>query len=615
MGGPSGAERYRAARGATSRVASSGSRHSKASSFEAEPSNTRPVGTSPSAYTPPKPPPHSASPSSAGVMVRSGSGSFRYQPRGPRDSVNFGSPGSSGHRPSGPPITIPERAELPKTRALSRTAHPGPSNAVPLVAFATTPKQLPAESPSPGHRSKWPSQSEQTLRSASSSPNPNVPAHRTLMEGYIDKKEGLKDAIKMLNEMAAGIYRGPDVARLCDDNNVAGLERETPQLPRRPYDQDRLSLVSQIDKLKKEYGVKQATEPEDSLTSWFGNGFPMDLQKFNPFTKQEPRGPGRGQSQTWQREHLKSSDPLQREMDDLFEEPTTRRRLRRSNGPEQDPSQPPSVGSVFQLSNIQVPQPSQPRSRAGLSRPQSESQASGSQPPRSRPIQSQSYQPQLYQPQSFRSQSFQSQVQQWKQSRASASQNGSQPSGSQPSRPQSFRSQPPSGSQQPQSLPSGSQRSQSQRPPPQQSQPQQPHTQQYQAQPQQPQQRPQQRTNSWPRNQELQSFAAHSLSYVAEAPREESAPSVSHPVETATYELDELPDGSTKSKSKSGQGEASQAEAGQDEAGQDEAGQEAGEDAEADEEKPFCAIRNRCVIGPFPGWNSRWFTRQGDDPA
>ncbi|PON23800.1 hypothetical protein TGAM01_v207447 [Trichoderma gamsii] len=119
--------------------------------------------------------------------------------------------------------------------------------------------------------------------------------------------------------------------------------------------------------------------------------------------------------------------------------------------------------------------------------------------------------------------------------------------------------------------------------------------------------RQQQRTNSWPRNQELQGFAAHSLSYVAEAPREESAPSVHRPVVTATYELDELPERSNQGKGK-GKDMLSQAEEGR--AG---AGQDAAEDAEEDKgPKPFCSIRGRFVIAPFPGWKN-WFSRRGDD--
>ncbi|KAL7918487.1 hypothetical protein ACQKWADRAFT_323767 [Trichoderma austrokoningii] len=374
------------------------------------------------------------------------------------------------------------------------------------------------------------------------------------MESCIDKKEGLKDAIEMLNEMAAGAYRGADVARLCGDNNVPGLERDTRQLPPRPYEQDQLSLIKQIDKLKKEYGVRAATEPDDGAPK--DTPLADDLQNFNPFTKPDPTGPARGQSQTWQREHLKSSDPVQRELDDFFEEEPTSRRTWRSNGPGQGPSRAPSIGS---------------------------------QPPRLQLIESQS---------------FHSQVQQWQQARAARSQSGSQP-GSEPSRPQSFRSQPPasyllgsqlSGSQPPQSPRPPSQQSQQrppqqsqQRPPSQQSQSQQLHSQPYQP---QPQLRIQQRTNTWPRNQELQ-----------EVPREESAPSVDRPVETATYELDELPD-------KSGEAEGDQVEG-----GQAEGGQAAAEEAKSDEEKPFCSIYKHCVIGPFPGWNSRWFTRRGDDPG
>lgn len=141
-------------------------------------------------------------------------------------------------------------------------------------------------------------------------------------------------------------------------------------------------------------------------------------------------------------------------------------------------------------------------------------------------------------------------------------------------------------------------------------------------------QRQQQRTNSWPRNQ---GFAAHSLSYVAEAPREESAPSIHRPVETATYELNELPESSSKDKGKGkgkdklsqaeeGQAEEVQAEEVQAEEGQAGAGQDAADDAKKEEEKekkkgpkPFCSIRGHCVIGPFPGWKN-WFTRRGDDP-
>lgn len=121
--------------------------------------------------------------------------------------------------------------------------------------------------------------------------------------------------------------------------------------------------------------------------------------------------------------------------------------------------------------------------------------------------------------------------------------------------------------------------------------------------------RRQQRTNSWPRNQELQGFAAHSLSYVAEAPREESAPSIHRAVETATYELDELPQRSNKDKGK-GKDQLSQAEEGQVAAGQDAA--KGAEDEEDKGPKPFCSIRGHCVISPFPGWKN-WFSRRGDD--
>ncbi|KAM0451877.1 hypothetical protein ACHAO4_005834 [Trichoderma viride] len=121
------------------------------------------------------------------------------------------------------------------------------------------------------------------------------------------------------------------------------------------------------------------------------------------------------------------------------------------------------------------------------------------------------------------------------------------------------------------------------------------------------------------------------LSYVAEAPREESAPSIHRPVETATYELNELPESSSKDKGKGkgkdklsqaeeGQAEEVQAEEVQAEEGQAGAGQDAADDAKKEEEKekkkgpkPFCSIRGHCVIGPFPGWKN-WFTRRGDDP-
>lgn len=92
---------------------------------------------------------------------------------------------------------------------------------------------------------------------------------------------------------------------------------------------------------------------------------------------------------------------------------------------------------------------------------------------------------------------------------------------------------------------------------------------------------------------------------MAEAPREESAPSVHRAVETATYELDELPQ---RDKGK-GKDQLSQAEEGQVAAGQDAA--EGGEDEDKGS-KPFCSIRGRCVIAPFPGWKS-WFTKRGDE--
>ncbi|PNP40682.1 hypothetical protein TGAMA5MH_07389 [Trichoderma gamsii] len=404
----------------------------------------------------------------------------------------------------------------------------------------------------------------------------------------------------MLNEMAAEASRASYIATKYNDNNVAGLERNivSERSPRSP-EVDQISLVKQIDKLKREYGVKPAGEPEDSWETWMQSEVEApELDFFSPFSKQEPKGPARGQSQTWQKEHLRSSDPLQREIEDLFEEPSSAP-SRRSNRPQEYPSRPASFKSVFEQRILQKPQPTQPRSRAALSR----SITSGPQQPETP--------------------SFQSQVQQWQQSRSRHSQSGSQPSGSQPSGSQPSGLQPaqspPPGSQRSLSQQSQSQRSQSQKSQSQRSQPQ-----QSQLQPQWIQQEPmqykpvsqlrhrqQQRTNSWPRNQELQGFAAHSLSYVAEAPREESAPSVRRPVVTATYELDELPERSNQGKGKGkGKDMLSQAEEGR--AG---AGQDAAEDAEDEVDKgpkPFCSIRGRFVIAPFPGWKN-WFSRRGDD--
>jgi hypothetical protein len=145
---------------------------------------------------------------------------------------------------------------------------------------------------------------------------------------------------------------------------------------------------------------------------------------------------------------------------------------------------------------------------------------------------------------------------------------------------------------------------------------------QYNAAPQQRDPRSQrQRPDAFPRNQELQNFAAHSLSYVAEAPREESAPSVGRPVGETTYELDELPERSNQGNDKSGQAEANKAKAGKTKAGKADtgkataikanAGQQEANDAESDKEKPFCSIRGRFTIGPFPGWK-KWFTSSGD---
>ncbi|EHK48642.1 hypothetical protein TRIATDRAFT_281459 [Trichoderma atroviride IMI 206040] len=486
------------------------------------------------------------------------------------------------------------------------------------------------------------------------------------MECYIDNKDGLKDALEMLNERAGEASRASDIARVCNDNNVAGLERSrVTGLPPRSRESDKVSLITKIDKLKREYGVKAAVEPEDSWEPWMQNEVEAEapeLELFSPFSQQELKGPARGQSQTWQKEHLRSSDPLQREIEELLEEPSSV--PRRSNRPRQYPSRPASFNSVLEQRNLQKPQPSQPRSRAALSR----SVTSGSQRPESPSLQSQVQQwkqsrlspsqsgSQPSGSQRPESPSFQSQVQQWQQSRSPRSQSGSQPSGSQPSGSQPSGRQPsrrqpsrrqPSGRQplgpQPLGLqlaqlpPPGSQRSlsqqsqyqrsqsqisQSQRCQPQQSrlQPSQPQPQGLQQEPmqykpapqlrQRQQQRQQQRTHSWPRNQELQGFAAHSLSYVPEAPREESAPSIHRPVETATYELNELPESSSKDKGK-GKDKLSLAEEGR--AG---FGQDAANDAEEEKKKgpkPFCSIRGHCVIGPFPGWKN-WFTRRGDDP-
>lgn len=386
--------------------------------------------------------------------------------------------------------------------------------------------------------------------------------------------------------MAVEAYRASDVARICDDNKVAGLERDTvAQHPPRPLDLDQVSLIKQIDKLKLEFGVKPAGEPEDSLDTWMQSDVVApDLEFFSPFSQSEARGPARGTSQGWQREHLRSSDPRKRELEEVFEEPSSPRS--RSNWPQQHPSRPPSFKSVFEQRNLQQPQPSQPRSRAALSRPQaSRSQSSGSQP--------------------SGSQSFQSQWQQWQQrprpsqSRSGSQLSRSQPSGPRPSQSPLSRSQPsgsqPSRSQLSQSPPSQSPPSQ---PPPSQSQPQRSQQQQqpmqYKPAPQQ-RYRQRQRTNSWPRNQERQSFAAQSLAYVPEVPREESAPSVNR--NTVAFELDELPNRSSKGKDKSGQAEP---------------GQNAANDAESDKDKNFCSIRGHCVISPFPGWKT-WFSRKGDD--
>lgn len=331
MDGPSRLEppRSTAARVASSRIASSGSRHSRASSFGAEPSNTRPLGPRPLGprpyeHMPPKPLSHPAGSSPAVIRANSGSGSSRYRSR---DSVKHDSSASSRYRPSESPIMAPPRAVLAQNRALSRTSDAGHSNAVPLVAPSSTPWQLPAESRSPRHteaRSKWPSsQSEQTLRPASLSFH--TPVRPTLMECYIDNTDGLKNAMGMLNEMAGEAARASDIAKMCNDNNVAGLERKTVgKISTRSPDLDQISLIQQIDKLKKEYGVKAAVEPEDSWEPWLQSEVQApELELYSPFTQQEPKGPARGQSQTWQREHLRSSDPLQREMEKLFEEPSS----------------------------------------------------------------------------------------------------------------------------------------------------------------------------------------------------------------------------------------------------------------------------------------------------
>ncbi|KAM0513403.1 hypothetical protein ACHAPE_007867 [Trichoderma viride] len=376
--------------------------------------------------------------------------------------------------------------------------------------------------------------------------------------------------------MAAEATRASHIANKYNDNNVAGLERSpVSEYSSRSPEMDELNLIRLIDKLKREFGVKPAGEPEDFCELPLQSEVEApELGFFSPFSKQEPKGPARGQSQTWQKKNLRSSNPLQREIERFFNEPT------------------PSFSSLFEQRMLQEPQPTQPRSGAALSR----SVTSGSQRPESS--------------------SFQSLAQQWQQFRQPQSQPRPQPSGSQPLGFQAAQSPPP-GSQRFLSQQSQSQRFQSQISQPQQSQlqPSQPQPQRVQQEPMQYKPasqlryRQQQRTNSWPRTRQLQGFSAHTLPYVAEAPREESAPSVHRPVETATYELDELPGRSNQDKGK-GKETLSQAEK-----GQTGAGQEAAKDAEDEEDngpKPFCGIRGHCVISPFPGWKG-WFSRRGDD--
>ncbi|PTB38339.1 hypothetical protein M441DRAFT_29718 [Trichoderma asperellum CBS 433.97] len=218
----------------------------------------------------------------------------------------------------------------------------------------------------------------------------------------MDNKDKLKKAIELYNEFAAEASRASDVARICDDNKVAGIERgKVAQRPSRSLSLDQISLVKQIDKLKAEFGEKTEYEPEDPLIQ------SPALAHFSPFSKPESRGPPRGQSQQWQREHLRSDDPQQRELEELFEEPSSPR-FRQSKGPYQHPSRSQSFQSQSQQSQQSrsryrsQPSGSQP-SRSHSSRSQSSrSQPPGSQPPGSQSSQSQPQQYQQQQPMRYK---------------------------------------------------------------------------------------------------------------------------------------------------------------------------------------------------------------------
>ncbi|KAL6890923.1 hypothetical protein GGI43DRAFT_210297 [Trichoderma evansii] len=282
--------------------------------------------------------------------------------------------------------------------------------------------------------------------------------------------------------MAAEASRASDIARICDDNKVEGVVRDKKgKRPLRPSPSDQISLVKQIDKLKAEFVEKKEIEPDDPLVQ------SPALAYFSPFSKPEPGGPARGKSQQWQREHLRPEDPLQREMEQLFEEPSS---------PHPRESSLPQKPLSRSQSSQQQPQQSRP------SRYRSQSQPSGSQPSGSQP-------------------------------------SGSQPSGSQPYGSQPSRSQPQQSQQQ--QLYQQQQLLQQQLLFQQQQllyQQQQLHQQQQQ-QPMQYKPAPQQHHGQRQWTQGLENVAAQSLAYVPEVPREEAAPA-----DTAMLELEELREGS-----------------------------------------------------------------------